>query len=182
MRSIDMTNVQEAGNFQRPGAGAYICTITKVQDVPLNADTGKGDYLKIWYDIAEGEFKGYYSKMREDHPDWAWSGVYCRSYKEKALGMFKRFCSAISKSNGNFIFDGNTVNSDEKTLAGKKVGIVLQEEEYYGNDGEKRTRLIVQKEFPVSEIAIQKVPKKKELKEETTAAGTPEGIPDEIPF
>ena len=176
MKAIDMTNVKEAGDFSRPSAGAYICTLEKVEDI------SDKEYLKVTFDIAEGEFKGYYSKMREDHPDWTWSGVYCRSYKEKALGMFKRFCSAISKSNGNFIFDGNTVNSDEKTLAGKKVGIVLQEEEYYGNDGEKRTRLIVQKEFPVSEIAIQKVPKKKELKEETTAAGTPEGIPDEIPF
>ena len=33
MKKIDLTNVQEAGEFNRPGAGAYICTIVKVEDV-----------------------------------------------------------------------------------------------------------------------------------------------------
>ena len=42
MRSIDMTNVQEAGDFQRPGAGAYICTITKVQDGWGKLKSGEG--------------------------------------------------------------------------------------------------------------------------------------------
>ena len=70
------------------------------------------------------------------------------------------------------MFDGNTVNSDEKTLVGKKIGIVLQEEEYYGNDGEKKIRLIVNKEFPVADIAAQRVPKRKELPtDEEIAAG-----------
>ena len=138
------------------------------------------DYLQVMWRLVW---------FREDHPDWAWSGVYCRSYKEKALGMFKRFCSAISKSNGNFIFDGNTVNSDEKTLAGKKVGIVLQEEEYYGNDGEKKTRLIVDREFSVDKLKDQKVPKLKALKEDDTTTpsmdgfvNVPAGIPEMNPF
>ena len=153
MKAIDTTNVKEAGDFSRPAPGAYICTIISVEDV---ADK---EYLKVTYDIAEGEFAGYYSDMRTNHPEWTWAA---------ALGMFKRFCSAVSKSNGNFVFDGNTVNADEKTLAGKKVGIVFQEEEYYGNDGEKKTRLVVNKEFPVSEIGNQKAPKKKELPVEDT--------------
>ena len=180
MRAIDTTNVKEAGDFSRPAPGAYICTIISVEDV---ADK---EYLKVTYDIAEGEFAGYYSDMRTNHPEWTWAGAYCRSYKQAALGMFKRFCSAVSKSNGNFVFDGNTVNADEKTLAGKKVGIVFQEEEYYGNDGEKKTRLVVNKEFPVSEIGNQKAPKKKELPvEETnfdpTKFTAADGV-EEIPF
>lgn len=177
MRAIDTTNVQEAGEFSRPAAGAYICTIEKVEDI------AEKEYLKVTFDIAEGDFKGYYSTMREDHPDWPWAGAYCRSYKEKALGMFKRFCSAVSKSNGNFVFDGNTVNADEKTLAGKRIGIVLQEEEYYGNDGEKKTKLTVNKEFPVGEIANQKVPKKKELHDDAEIANNgATGVAEEIPF
>jgi hypothetical protein len=118
MKQIDMTNVQESGDFKSPTPGAYICTIEAVEDV---ADK---EYLKITYDIAEGEFEGYYSEMRANHPDWTWAGAYRRSYKEKALGMFKRFCSSVSKSNGNYIFDGGTINADERTLAGKKIGIV----------------------------------------------------------
>lgn len=175
MRKIDLTNVEEAKDFTGLPAGAYICTITSAEDLP------EKEYLKVGVDIAEGEFKGYYSKRKEDHPDWDWGsvGVYCRSYKEKALGMFKRFCSSVSKSNGNFVFDGGTVNADEKSLVGKKIGIVFQEEEYYGNDGEKRTRLIVNKEFPISDLAAQKVPKKKELPVEQPTGGP---INEEIPF
>ena len=178
MKQIDMTNVKEAGDFQRPEAGPYICEIKVVEDVT------EKEYLKITYDIAEGDFAGYYTETREAHPDWAWAGAYCRSYKTKALGMFKRFCSCVSNSNGNFVFDGGVVNSDEKTLAGKKIGLVFQEEEYFGNDGEKRTRLVVFKEFPISDIAAQKVPKKKELEPDGASianAGTSSDV-DELPF
>lgn len=173
MRSVDTTNVQEAGEFKKPSPGAYICTLEKVEDIPDK------EYLKITYDIFEGEFSGYYSEMRENHPEWTWAGSYCRSYKEKALGMFKRFCSAVSKSNGNYIFDGGTVNSDERTLAGKKIGLVFQSEEYYGNDGERKTRLIVNREFPVSEIGSQKVPAPKLLPDEAKAS---ESDVEAIPF
>ena len=175
MRKIDLTNVQEAGS--RLPAGAYVCQIQAVEDL-----TDK-EYLKITFDIVEGEFAGYYTTTREKHPDWAWVGEYCRSYKEKALGMFKRFCSSVSKSNGTFVFDGNTVNADERTLVGKRVGIVLREEEYYGNDGEKKVKLVVDRECPVSAVGDQRIPPRKELKDESAVAnaGTSE-VADEIPF
>ena len=163
MKTIDLTNVQEAGDFARPTAGAYICTITAVDD------NSEKEYLKISYDIAEGEFKGYYTKMREDHPDWEGVATYYRSYKPTALGMFKRMCSAVSKSNGKFVFDGKT-NADEQTLVGKKIGLLLQEEEYYGNDGSRKTRLIINKEFAIDDIASQKVPATKMPKEDDGAA------------
>lgn len=186
MKRVDTTNVKEAGDFSRPEAGAYICIITKVEDV---ADR---EYLKVTYDIAEGEYKGYYSEMRENHSDWLWAGAYVKSYKPAALPMFKRFCSAVSKSNGNYVFDGGQVNADEKTLTGKLVGLLFQEEEYYGNDGNLNTRLIVNREFPVDQIDKQKVPKKKEVADkpataETTAAingfvEVDDSAPEELPF
>lgn len=160
MKKIDMTNVQEAGEFKRPGAGAYICGITKVEDV------SDKEYLKVTYDIIDGEFKGYYKEMRENNPEWAWAGAYVKSYKTAALPMFKRFCTAVSRSNGNFVFDGNTVNADEQTLVGKKIGLLLGEEEYYGNDGELKTRLIVVREFSIDKLNEQKVPEIKKIKED----------------
>ena len=162
MKSVDLTNVQEAGDYKRPSPGAYVCTIISAEDVP------KSEYLKITYDIAEGELKGYYYQMREDHPDWSNVGILYKSYKPKALGMFKRFCSAVSKSNGKYVFDGQN-NADEKTLAGKKIGLVFQEEEYYGNDGEKKTRLVVNKECAVADVASQKIPPLKQLKEDSSS-------------
>lgn len=160
MKKIDMTNVQEAGEFKRPGAGAYICGITKVEDV------SDKEYLKVTYDIIDGEFKGYYKEMRENNPEWAWAGAYVKSYKTAALPMFKRFCTAVSRSNGNFVFDGNTVNADEQTLVGKKIGLLFGEEEYYGNDGELKTRLIVVREFSIDKLNEQKVPELKKIKED----------------
>lgn len=164
MKQIDMSNIQEAGEARRVPAGAYICTIRNVEDFPDR------EYLKVTYDITQGEYAGYYDETRANHPDWLWAGAYVKSYKAKALPMFKRFCSAISKSNGNFVFDGNTVNADERTLIGKRLGIVFQEEEYFGNDGNKRTRLNVYKEFPVDKLNEQKTPACKKLEEETTAS------------
>ena len=186
MKSIDLTNVQESTDRERLTAGAYICKITGVEDVPINPNTGKGDYLRIHYDIAEGDFAGYYEGMREAHPDWTYVGSYIRSYKEAALGMFKRFCSAVSKSNGNYVFDGQK-NADETTLVGKKVGLVLQEEEYIGNDGSRKKRLIVNKEFPINEIEKQKVPEAKLLPAENTTTKPDDGFmtvvdSEELPF
>ena len=184
MKRVDMTNVKEAGSFNHP-AGPYICVIRKVEDF------SKQEYLKVTYDIAEGEYAGYYDKRRADHPDWLWTGAYVKSYKQKALPMFKRFCSAVSKSNGSFIFDGNTVNADEKTLAGKKIGLVFQEEEYYSNSGDLKTRLIISSEFPIDKLSIQKVPAVKRVKDDTAPAtgavndgfmNIPDALSDEVPF
>lgn len=183
MKKIDMTNIQEAGDFTTLPAGAYICVIRNVEDFEDR------EYLKVTYDIAEGEFKGYYDDIRSNHPDWSWSGAYVKSYKEKALPMFKRFCSAVSKSNGNFVFDGNTVNADERSLIGKKIGIVLGEEEYWSNSGEKRSRLYVSKEFPVDKLAEQKIPNKKLIQDDAADpaalsqfVNVPAGSDDSIPF
>ena len=181
MKSIDMTNVKEAGEFKRPAAGPYICGIVKAEDF------SDKDYLKITYDIIEGEFKGYYKGLRSENPDWAWAGAYVKSYKDKALPMFKRFCTAVSRSNGTYVFDGGKTNHDEKTLKGKKVGLLLGEEEYIGNDGSVRTRLYVVREFSIDKIGEQKVPELKKLKEEdkpkeSTSTEWNDADEEELPF
>lgn len=187
MRKIDMTNVQEAGERQSLPAGKYICVIRKVEDVEDR------EYLKITYDIAEGEYKGYYDRIRAEHPDWAWIGAYVKSYKPAALPMFKRFCSAVNRSNGNYVFDAGTVNDNEQTLVGKKFGVILNTEEYYSNSGEKRTRLYVHTEMPVEKLEGARMPAPKTLAEDTTrpAGGAksddsfmaiPAGGAVEIPF
>lgn len=174
MKSINLTDVKEASESKRLPAGVYLCVILDVEDV---ADK---EYLKVTYDIMRGEYAGHFNAIRKEHPDWSWVGAYVKSYKPKALPMFKRFCTAVTKSNPGYVFDGQ-INTDEKTLIGKGIGLVLGEEEYYGNDGEKRTRLYVAREFPVDEIASQKVPAIKLLKEEPTTTFEPaQNI--ELPF
>ena len=130
-------NVQaSSGEFARPTAGGYICKIINVEDVPVN-EQGKGDYLRIEYDIADGEFKDYY-KEQNDRWGGNWNASFIRSYKEKAQGMFKHFINCVEQSNNGFVWDWN-----EKGLVGKFVGLVLGEEEYENKKGEIKTKLVV---------------------------------------
>lgn len=182
MKKVNLKDVKEAGDSTRLPAGGYVCKYTKVEDVEAK------EYLYMEFDIARGEFEGYFQSLNESAGFWG--GKCYRSYKEKALPMFKRMCSAVSKSNNGFVFDGET-NTDEKTLIGKLVGLVLCEEEYVGNDGTIRTRLYVDKECSVEDIVNNnfKVKPLKKLPEEskTTPADTsfidvPEGPSDDLPF
>lgn len=65
MINIDWSKEQEAQEFARPGAGAYICRIVSVEDNPSK------EYLKIYADIAEGEFKDY-GKLSEERTGKDW--------------------------------------------------------------------------------------------------------------
>ena len=106
----------------------------------------------------------YYKDMQERlNADW-WGGHYIRSYKEKALPMFKRFCECVSKSNGGYVFDSKT-NTDEQSLVGKYVGILFGEEEYETNSGEVKTRLYVVREYSIEQIKAGKfkIPEIKKL-------------------
>ena len=119
-----------------------------------------------------------YKQLKEKF--YFWGGRVIRSYKEKAQPMFKRMCSAVSKSNGSFVFDGGQVNSDEKTLIGKLVGLVFGEEEYLGNDGNVKIRLYVYEERSVADIKASnfKVPELKKLKNESSTSGNPAQVSD----
>lgn len=128
MKSIDLTNVKEASESVRLQPGGYVCKIVSVRDVPAD------EKLIVEYDIVEGDFKGYYETLYSKHGFWA--GKTTRSYKEKALPFFKAFITAVEQSNRGYRW-----NSDENNLVGKLVGIIMQNEEYRGNDGEVKSRL-----------------------------------------
>lgn len=181
MKSIsNIAEVEEAGEGTRLPAGGYICRYTHVED---KADK---EYLWMEFDIAEGEYKDYFTQLNERAGFWA--GKCIRSYKQTALPMFKRMCSAVSKSNPNFIFDGNQY-ADEGTLIGKKVGMILGEEEYLGNDGNVKTRLYVVRECNIEKIieGDYKVPELKKLEgtatnKDTSFVDVAEGTCEEVPF
>ncbi|MDO4801244.1 MAG: hypothetical protein Q4A15_03680 [Prevotellaceae bacterium] len=162
MKAINLSNVQEAGTGNSLKAGGYVCKYTQVADVPDK------EYLYMEFDVAEGEQKDYFKKLEESKGFWA--GKCYRSYKEAALPMFKRMCSAVTKSNAGFIFDGGEQNANEATLIGKLVGIVLGEEEYIKNNGDIGTRLYVSYECDAEKIRKGdfKVPDKKVIDRPTT--------------
>ena len=163
------------GDFARPAAGGYICKIVDVEDIPLDAKTKKGDYLKIEYDIADGEFKGYYKDAYDRTGDW-WAR-FIRSYKEKALGMFKTFTNAVEASNKGYEWDWN-----EAGLRGKYIGLVIGEEEYLGSDGEVKTRLYVQNVKSIEDIKNGnfKIPALKKYKGEAAPRENMPELPEEF--
>ena len=168
MRVIEnYENIQaSSGEFARPGNGGYILEIVNVTDVPYNAQTGKGDYLRIDYDIATGDFKGYYTAQNERFGGGKWYANVIKSYKEKALGMFKHFTNCIEESNPGFKW-----NWQEDKLIGCRFGATLQEEEYLNNEGEVRTKLVVKDIKTVKQIMDGdfKVPTTKKLDKPVTA-------------
>lgn len=161
------TNWRNAKTNDRLPAGGYVCRIEDVQDNPDK------EYLYIEFDIAEGEYKGYYSQLASSFGFWG--GRFYRSYKDKALGMFKGFLLAVEESN-----DGYKFNNDESTLVGKLVGLILREEEYIGNDGNIKTRLKVSnvKNADAIRDGKFKVPPLKKLPVEETM----EDVTDDCPF
>ena len=128
--------IQEGGSFKKLPVGGYVVKILDATDVP------EKEYLRISFDVAEGEYKGFfaeeYKNDTRDGKKWPNAGTFIRSYKEKALPMLKGFTTAVEKSNKGYSWD-----FDEKTLKNKVVGLVLGEEEFVNSSGKVRTRTYV---------------------------------------
>ena len=171
MRAIqNFESVQPSnGEFAKPGPGGYILEIVSVEDVPFNPQTGKGDYLKIYYDIADGDFRGFYREQAE-HFNGAWYANFIRSYKDKALGMFRHFINCVTESNPGFRWAWQ-----EQALVRLRFGAVLQEEEYEKKDGTVGVRLIVKEVKTVQQILSGdfKIPDRKCLSATNGATASP---------
>lgn len=120
MKKIDnWQNVQEGGTSLTIPVGPQVCVIRSVVDDPNK------EYLKIEFDIADGEFKNAFQAAFEQFGTWPAQGTTYRSYKEKAQPFFKSFITAIEKSNGMYVW-----NWDESSLKGKLFVANFGEEEY----------------------------------------------------
>lgn len=184
MKAINnFENVQAStGEFNKPTAGGYCIEILAVKDVPMNEQTGKGDYLRIDYDICHGEFAGYYTKQNEKFGG-DWFANFIRSYKDSAAGMFKHFINCVEESNAGYKWAW-----DEKSLVHKYVGVVLGEEEYRKNNGDVGVKLVV-KDIKTCDQILKgefKVPAIKKLVEMASTPSAPNFVTvgdwDDLPF
>lgn len=150
---------ENTGDFRRPEVGGYIGIIKGVKD-----EEDK-EYLRLAIDIADGEFKDYYTELYEDLDDDKkfWGLTAFASYKDKAAGFFKHFIKCIEESNRNFNW-----NWDEKKLKGKKIGIVLREEEYLSKDNDIRTSMRINNFETIETIKSKsyKIPELKKLSDD----------------
>jgi hypothetical protein len=171
MKKINWNEVQEAQDFQRLVAGGYVCKITNVEDVP------EKEYLKIEYDIIEGEFKDYYTSLFEKKNFWG--GKFIKSYKDSAQSFFKAFLTAVEESNSGYKF-----NDDENTFKSKLIGLTLGEEEYKKNDGGTGVRIYVDKCRSIQKIRSNdfEIPKFKYLEGNEPTTVIIDESTDELPF
>lgn len=116
-------------------AGGYVCKILKAEV----ENTKWGDKLKITFDVAEGEYKGYFRKDWDTaQPDrQKWRGILrinipnaADKYFDSNRNIFNGFAWNLENSNPGYSFTG-----DESKLVGKLVGIIIRDKQYRLDDG-----------------------------------------------
>ena len=198
-RPNNWNDVQEFADRPKLPLGAYVCKVKKA----VVQSNDWGEQLCILFDIAEGDFKDFFSNdFNSQQQDKKWKGV-LKQWLPKDDGSekdewtksgLKGLTTSFEKSNPGYQW-----NWDEASLAGKTVGILFRKEEW---EYEGKTGWAVR---PFRAISVDSVrsgnytlPKDKPLKtSESTATATmqiftPTSAPDangfydisddEIPF
>ena len=165
-----------SGAYTRLPAGGYIINITSV------TDQDDKQYLKVVFDIAEGPEK---DRFKDEEYESRHSFV--RSYKKKALGMFKAFIRAIDASNGTEFDSRIEKGFPEHELVGKRRGVVIGYEEYINDRGETKERMRIARCCPDTAIreGLFTVPELKKLPaaDPTSPIAGFSAIPDgDLPF
>lgn len=131
-------NVQALQERQPLPLGAYIVKIMGAAISEVESRDGrKFPVLDISYDIAEGDFTGYYAaEYRAQTGDKRWKGV-LRQFLPREDGSdqdkwtkskLKAIIEAIEKSNSGYRWDWN-----ESGLKGRIVGCIYRNEEWEWN-------------------------------------------------
>ena len=124
-------------SFQILPKGAYVVTIKSAKEE--NNKSGVGSHLTIAFDIAEGEYKGFYQSQFESDTNedkkWSRDAIYYVTVPNDNSPQYvwdnwNTFFADLEDSNGGFVFGG-----DVKTLKGKLIGGKFHNDqsEYNGN-------------------------------------------------
>lgn len=119
------------GEFETLEPGGYVCVIR--QAVIDKTQTGK-ERINLLIDIAEGDKQGYFKRRFDDDVKFdgnaKWKGVYRQITEGSSTPFFKGLMTSIEASNPGYKW-----NWDEKSLAGKLVGVIFGREQYRALDG-----------------------------------------------
>lgn len=144
----------EIVGFDNITPGQYVCKILDVIDVD------EKEYLKIWFDIAQGDFANTFKASEERFGEWPAQGIMYWSYKASAQRFYASKITAIEKSNDGYKYE----LFKEKDLKGKYFVANFGEEEYL-DDNELKVSLKVQEVRSLQALKEGKIktPKRKEL-------------------
>ena len=95
--------------------------------------------LILQIDIASGDYKGYFKsnydyqfKNPRKGQKAKWKGTFKQATSGKSVDYFKSLIKIIEDSNSGYKF-----NFDEKTLKGKKLGMVFKDKSFFNDDGDE---------------------------------------------
>jgi len=191
--NLDEYNNTEAntGEYKKMPAGGYVCAI---QAVRVDGKDGYGNaidyvaekmYVKLIWDIIEGDFAGRYSEDYWTVPEHDYGHQFFLSWKN--MSAFKNSIQCLDESNPGF--DALSAFRADKweLFVGKKLGLVIGEEEYIANDGNVKTRYTLPRIKSVQDIreGRYRVPKLKELANKPVSvesSTTSKDTYDDVPF
>lgn len=168
-------------DYQRIPAGGYVCAI---QAVRVTGRDGYGReidypedkmYVKLIWDIIEGDFAGKYSDEFWADEDKDYGHCFYLSWKN--MNAFKGAIQAIEESNPGFDAMAAFSADNWALFTGKKIGLVIGEEEYRANDGSIKRRYKFPRAKSVQDIRDGKfrVPALKQLEDDVAPAPTSTG-------
>ena len=123
--------------------GGYV-----VKVVRTNIDT-KYNRLQLLVDVVEGERAGYFTKLQERANFWGLTANL--SMDPSDAWKFANSIEAFRASNPDFIWNDDDEN-DENNMVGMIIGAVTQRRHYIGNDGLKKSKLLVNRLIPVEDV------------------------------
>lgn len=124
-------------------AGLYKGKIVGTKIDKISTKNGDREILRIYFDIAEGEYKDYFKINYEldssDPKKKRWnceldfflqSESDTQEQNKRSAEKFKRFIKRVEESNKDYTFGW-----DEKTLKNKAIGLAFRLEEFTGREG-----------------------------------------------
>lgn len=184
-----------SGAYEQLPKDAYVCKILNVRE-QQNSDGGSR--FDIMFDIAEGEYKDFYSKQYQERKKsdedakFPNDGIYRLTIPEDnsedwLKDSFKTFTTALEDSNSGYHWDW-----DETKWKGKFFGGLfhIKQSEYKGNIYDHTALKWVRSADDVRNKKYNKLPNDKLLDASTVKpaddsndfVNVPEGSADEIPF
>lgn len=119
-------------------AGNYICRILGVK---ATQNKSGSPMIVLQFDIAEGEFTGYYTDLYNNqvkqNKEAKFKGLYYQNMTGNSLKYYKGLLQTLEKSN-NIKIDGEN-GFDESLLKNRKFLGRFGEEEFEANDGSIKT-------------------------------------------
>lgn len=192
-RFNDYEQTKSYKDFEQLPKGGYVLIIKGAE----LCENSVGQYVKIMCDIAEGDYKGFYTNeyLGQQKEDRKWHCNYLLNVpkddgSEKdgwTKRRFKTVTEALEESNPGYHFDW-----DERKFKGKLIGGLFNEREYETNDGKVRRTTNLARLCTVEQIRSgnYRIPDDKLLSgpvpsqapADTGWMNIPDGIDSELPF